>query len=352
MRNSMPAGAVRSLYYRGAALTLLAGVMWSTMGLGVRFIEHAQAFQILLYRSFGLIVVLVLFLTVRSGGRPWRVIARAGAPSILGGLVLSLAFVGSIVSLTQTTVANAVFLLATAPLFAAILGRIVLGEPVRTVTWAMMAVGGVGVALMVIEGISLGRMLGNVAAVACAVCFALFTIALRSERSGDTLPAVLFAAVYSIAASTAAIVVAGDALVLTPRDAAISVALGIFSLGAGLICYTLGSRHIAAGEAALLAMTEVVLSPVWVWLILNESGGFFTLVGGVLLLGALAGNAVSGILAQRRSERHAAEAAAALAPISRPVDHGPVARPGLLTAASPPARLQPVGQLPRGRARP
>ena len=43
-------------------------------------------------------------------------------------------------------------------------------------------------------------------------------------------------------------------------------------------------------------MTEVVLGPIWVWLFLGEKADFMTLLGGSILLAAILGNAVSGII--------------------------------------------------------
>ena len=39
---------------------------------------------------------------------------------------------------------------------------------------------------------------------------------------------------------------------------------------------------------------EVVLGPVWVWLVLGETAPPNTLIGGTILLTAIAGNALSG----------------------------------------------------------
>ena len=71
--------------------------------------------------------------------------------------------------------------------------------------------------------------------------------------------------------------------------------LGVFQVEAGLVLYIMGSRVVPAGELALLSMSEVVLAPLWVWLFLSETVSLFTLVGGVLLLAALSGDAISGL---------------------------------------------------------
>jgi drug/metabolite transporter (DMT)-like permease len=300
----------RAGYARGVVLLLLAGTVWSMMGLGVRYIDSATPLQILLYRSLGMFPALALFITYRYGGRLDRALRQMNTATILGSLALVFAFCGSIISLKETTVANAVFLLATSPFFAAVLGWIVLGERVRPTTWITIFVGALGVAIMVYDGLSAGKVAGNVAALVCAVAFATFTIAMRAGKSGDTLPAVLLGGIYSTIASAIAILIAGQSLVLSPTDAAIALALGVGSLGFGLILYTLGSRHVPAAESTLLSMTEVVLSPIWVWLLFGETAGLLMLIGGAILLAALFGNAVTGVIRERRTTSVAAEPAA------------------------------------------
>ena len=66
-----PLPSVSLSYFNGVLLVLLAGVFWSTMGLGVRQIEYANVWQILLYRSFSLTIFLFILISFRSGfGRP------------------------------------------------------------------------------------------------------------------------------------------------------------------------------------------------------------------------------------------------------------------------------------------
>ncbi len=284
-------------------MLLLAGTVWSTMGLGVRFMENASPLQILLYRSLGMIPALAIFIAIRHGGRLDRALGQVGTPTILGSLALVFAFGGSIVSLKETTVANAVFLLATAPFFAAVLGRIVLGEKVRLATWITIFVGSFGVAIMVYDGLSAGKLVGNLAGLVCALFFAIFTIAMRSEKNGDSVVAVLLGGIYASIAAGIATYVAGQPLVLSVHDMAVAVALGIGALGFGLVLYTLGSRHVPAAESTLLAMTEVVLSPIWVWLLFGETAGGLMLIGGGILLAALVGNAITGVIRERRAAR-------------------------------------------------
>ena len=282
-------------YRSGVLLVLAAGICWSSMGLGIRHIEVANVWQILFFRSIALTPLLLLVLTLRARGNPLPIIQKAGLAGGVGGISLVFAFSGGILAVQTTSVANAMFLFAAAPFFAAVLGWLVLKEHVRNVTWISMMAALVGIVIMVWEGISIGRIIGNVAALISALGFAIFTISLRWKKLEDMLPTVFLAGLFAIIIAGALCQIKGYGLDVPKRDIWIALALGVFQVGAGLILYTLGSKVVPSAELALLSMTEVVFGPFWVWLFLGETAGVYTLLGGMILLIAIASNALSGL---------------------------------------------------------
>ena len=112
-------------------LVLCAGVLWSTVGLGVRLIEDALVWQILLYRSISLSLFLFLVITFRSRESPFIQIKRIGFPAVIAGLSLVAAYSGGVYAIQTTSVANAMLIFATAPFMAAVLGWICLRENVH-----------------------------------------------------------------------------------------------------------------------------------------------------------------------------------------------------------------------------
>ncbi len=282
-------------YVNGVILVLMAGVFWSTMGLGIRNIEAANVWQILCYRSFSLSIFLFVVMSLRSSDTPFATIKRSGVAGVMGGFGLVIAFAGGIYAIQTTTVANAMFLFASAPFLTAIFGWIVLREKVRTATWLATLFAIVGIAIMVIDGISLGRLLGNVMAMLSALGFAIFTIALRWRKLENMLPAVFLAGIFAIIISSMICLVQGYSLFLSVNDASVAIAMGVFQVGVGLTLYTIGSKVVPAVELTLLSMTEVLLGPLWVWLFVGETVSPYTLVGGTILMLAIAGNALSGV---------------------------------------------------------
>lgn len=285
-----------ALSYRSGVLCVLAaGMLWSTVGLGIRLIENAEVWQILLYRSCSLAPFLFIILWWRSGGRPFERIRLAGMPGVLAGLCLVAAYAGGIIALQATSVANAMLLFASAPFFTALLGWLVLREPVRRATFVAIAAAIGGIAIMVSDDTSSGAMLGNLAALFSAFGFAVFTVILRWGKTSDMMPSVFLSGLFAIAITASVCVFMGLPFVLSVNDGSISLIMGVFQVGAGLVLYTLGSKAVPAAELALLSMAEVLLGPIWVWLFIGEGAGVYTLLGGAVLLAAIVGNALSGL---------------------------------------------------------
>ncbi|MCP4391298.1 MAG: DMT family transporter [Gammaproteobacteria bacterium] len=276
-------------------LVLLAGVFWSSMGIGIRLIEEANVWQILLYRSSALAAFLFVIITLRSGSRPVMAIRKVGIAGAIGAVGLVVAFAGGIYALQTTSVANAMFLFASAPFLAALLGWIILRENVRKATWVAMLVAMVGIAIMVLNGISAGRLVGNISAIVSAGGFAMFTIALRWGKLEDMMPAVFLAGIFAFVTSALVCWFEGYSFSIPLNDIGIALALGVFQVGLGLTVFTIGSKVVPAAELALLSMTEVLLGPFWVWLFRGETADLYTLAGGVVLMLAIAGNALSGL---------------------------------------------------------
>lgn len=280
---------------RGLLLVFAAGFLWSTVGLGIRLIEDANVWQILFYRSFGLTVLLYGVIRWRTGVDPFRLVRRAGLAGVVAALSLVSAYTGAIYSMQTTSVANAMLLFAISPFLAAVLGWIVLREPVRRATWGAVVVALGGIAVMFADKSGAVSLPGSVAAFVAALGFACFTVALRVGKSVEMLPSVFLSGVFGVVIMGSVCVVLGLPMVLAPQDAGIAMAMGVFQVGAGLVLFTMGSRSLPAAELALLSLAEVVLGPVWVWLFLGETVGPNTLIGGGILLIAIAGNALSGI---------------------------------------------------------
>ena len=101
------------------------------------------------------------------------------------------------------------------------------------------------------------------------------------------LPSVFLSGIFGVVLTVAICIILGLPLAISLQDSGISIGMGIFQVGAGLVLYTLGSKALPAVELTLMSLAEVLLAPLWVWLLLGEMVTSNTLAGGCVFLGLL-----------------------------------------------------------------
>ena len=270
---------------------LTAGVMLSLAGITLRHIESASGWQILFYRSLTFFVVITLYLAFRYRARVVRAFVAVGRPGLIVALSLGLGSACYVFALLLTTVANALFLISSAPFMAAVLGWIVMRERVRPTTWVTMAVALGGIAIMVVHGVQSGRLLGNIVALGTPVSFAIMLVTLRRAGNRDMIPAICLAGLVGAALGFAM----SETLILSRHDLVLCLFLGVVQYTGGFVLITLGARYLPAAEVALLSLTEIVLAPVWVWIGVGEVPALLTLAGGGIVLSAVVVQALTGL---------------------------------------------------------
>ena len=275
----------------GVTLVLVAGLMLSLSGVTLRHIESASGWQILFYRSLTFFVVVTLYLVFRYRTRVVRAFVTTGRPGLVVAVSLGLGSACYLFALLLTTVANALFIISSAPFVTAVLGWIVLRERVRPLTWFTMTIALAGIAIMFVNGIQSGRLLGNIVALGPAVSFAIMLVTLRRAADRDMIPAICLAGFVGAALGFTM----ADTLILSRHDLALCLFLGVFQYTGGFVLITLGARYLPAAEVALLSLAETVLAPVWVWLGVGEVPTVLTLAGGAIVLSAVVAQAVTGM---------------------------------------------------------
>ncbi len=114
---------------RGILMVALAGVFWSLQGVTIRMVEHASGSQIVFWRGVFQLITLMILVAIINRGKVVSAFRRAGIVGIIGGLCTVVASTCFVFGLMHTTVANVVFTLASAPLFAGLLAWIIMREP-------------------------------------------------------------------------------------------------------------------------------------------------------------------------------------------------------------------------------
>lgn len=272
-------------------LVLTAGTLWSFGALTIRYMvdPHLYRWQYLFFRGLTIAGILCLYLVAADGRRFLNRFRRIGASGVIGAVGLVGAFICFIWSITLTTAANTLFLFATIPFLAAFMGIAVLKETLRPLTWVAMTIAFIGIAVMVVEGLESGSVLGTITGLAAACGFATFSVTLRHRKDTPQLATIALAGILC-AVLTAGILVGRDESVLMPiRNIFLSMVHGSL-VGVGLILFSFGARYFPAAELNLLSLVEVVGGVVWVYLPIfgiNEVPSMLTVVGGGIVLGAI-----------------------------------------------------------------
>ena len=260
---------------------LLAATAWSTAGLAQRELDATPATQVAgraLFAFFALLAVVAV--TERSGIiSSFRSLGRDG---LVIAVFLAISSGTFLLALNYTSVANVLFLQASAPIMAALLGWAILSERISRRTWIAMVMAAFGVGAMVVGSFHAGA-LAVILPVIMTFSFAVVIVMTRYRRDVSMMPATCAsqALVIVVVAPFASF---GSA---TASDWRIFAALGIFQMGIGLAFLTIGARLLPAAEVALLSLLEVVLGPLWVWLAYAERPSTSSLVGGAIVTAAI-----------------------------------------------------------------
>jgi drug/metabolite transporter (DMT)-like permease len=259
---------------RGVLQIAGAALLWSSGGVGIKALA-VPPLAIAGWRSaFAGLALLACF-----RAPPRRTPAFAAAAVSYGGCLVSF-----VVATKWTTAANAIILQYSGVVWVLLFSPAVVGERLRARDAIAVAVALAGMVLLLAGRLDASGRGGDALAVLSGVFFAALILFLRRER-GDGGVAVAtwgnFLAAVTLAPFVAHVAVGG-------RSLALLAVLGTFQLAAAYVLFVRGIRHVPAAEASLVSMLEPVMNPVWVFLVLGEAPSAAAVVGGAVVLGAVA----------------------------------------------------------------
>tara|TARA_Y100001958_G_C21173251_1_gene504579 strand:- start:244 stop:1119 length:876 start_codon:yes stop_codon:yes gene_type:complete len=267
----------------GYILCLLGGFFLSWGGLIVRLFENVDIWQMLFLRSFFFLIALIVFLYLTYKKDTISIIKSSGIAGVLGGLVLSLSFVSYVISMTETTVANVVFIISTQTIFLAVMGYLFLNEKISKIGFFSIFLAMTGIVIMVGDSLNQGSFFGNIIALAIPINFSILVVIIRKFPQLDMVPAIFYSGIFSLIYGF----VLSDDLTFSNHDLVMGFLLGVPQLAFGFICITIGSRSTPAVTVGLLMLLESICGTLWVWLFLNEIPPISVLIGGTIIILAI-----------------------------------------------------------------
>ena len=284
---------IRLSHAQALGLMVLATLLWSIAGIVSRQITQAQGFEVTFWRSFFNALSLFIGLTLATCGKVWRVSRFRSATLWLSGLCWSVMFTAFMLALTKTTVANVLITLSLGPLLTALLHRLLGGQALSRQTWGAISLAAAGMAYMFVSQLQLdggqhlkGMMVAVCVPLAGSVQWNLMKTRQQQAAQMNMLPAILIGAVLSCL-FTAPMDMPFHA---TGTDLQWLLLLGVFQLAVPCSLAVWSSQVLKPHEVAMLALLEVLFGISWAWLGAGEAPAQAVLLGGGLVLAALAGN--------------------------------------------------------------
>ena len=245
---------------------------------------HLDLWTILFWRgAFGGLSLMALAIW-EGGWSAWRPFLALDRAALALVPVSALGMASYVAALSLTSVADVMIVYATLP-FVAIAIAWLWGREVPTRETLLASVGALfGVAVMASADRGASQVLGLVLVFMMNIEFAALIVMARRRRGSSMTPVNLLAALLgSLIAAPLAPTLAVDA-----RDLVLLAGYGFICVGAALGLYMAGARRVAPAEAGLIGLADVVLGPLWVWLAFSENPGSASLLGGAIVLVAVA----------------------------------------------------------------
>ncbi|MEQ9695352.1 DMT family transporter [Shimia sp. SDUM112013] len=278
---------------KGLLITAIGALCVVPDSLFVRLID-ADPLAIAFLRNMisGMLVLIGLLLW--QGVAPFRAVLATGWHGVIYMIALGSSGVLFVLAVSLTSVANVVFIIASMPVFAAIFSRMFLGERIspRMFYTILAVIAGLAVIAYGSGETENANWRGDLLALMVSGGFAAGLTAVRRVKEVSMVPAVPMAYI----GSALLILPFADLGTVRPDQSGLILMHGAFIVASATLL-ALGPRYITSAEVALLILLESVLAPLVVWAILGENPGRWALVGGGIVVGALA---VSNLIVLRR----------------------------------------------------
>ena len=278
---------------RAIALMVVVTLLWSMAGIVTRQLDAARSFEVTFWRSAWTVLALLSGFALQRGGGLSARLRHGGWPLWVSGACWAVMFTAFMVALTLTSVAKVLVTMALGPMATALFSRLFLGHRLPARTWIAIGLAALGILWMFggSDASEAGDWRGPLVASAVPLAGAInLTLLQRMGARGEAAPDMTPSLLIGAALSALLTLPLAWPLQASTTDIGWLALLGFAQLALPCFLMLQVSRVLPAPEVALLALLEVVFGVLWAWLGAGEQPGSRVLLGGGLVLLALAGN--------------------------------------------------------------
>jgi len=249
-------------------------------GLLIREWEGGDIWQILFWRAFFFSITLNFFLYFIYKKESLFIIKKSGIPGVIGGIAMAIGFTAYVFAMSETTVANVLFIISTQTIWLALFGYLFLKERISFKTFLSIVLAMIGVVVMIGGSLNVGSLRGNLIALFVPINFAFLVLLIRKYSNLDLIPALFYGGIII----TIVAFFKSETIFISQHNLLVGFLLGTFQHAFGFICIVIAARSTPAVVVGLLMLTETLLGPFWVWIFLNEIPPLSVFIGGSIII--------------------------------------------------------------------
>jgi len=281
-------------HLKAVLIVVISGLIWSFGALVVKHMADPQLYQLpyLVIRGSTVALIIGLFLLVNEKKDFFLSLIKIDRISVIGGLSLTTAMMGFIYSISYTTAAVTLFMLALMPFLASLIAYIFVKEKISLQNFLSMIIALIGAIIIIYASAFSGSIFGLVMGFISSLGFATFSVALRTKSNFKKFYILIYAGLFCAIISLSLMIFNGQELYLPLKNIFLSITHGVI-VAIGLILFSFGSKHLLSGELTMLSLLEVVGGILWAWLPIlgiNEVPSLNTIIGGIVICLAIVVN--------------------------------------------------------------
>ena len=289
---------------RAVVMMVVVTILWATAGVLTRQVQYAHGVEITFWRSVFTCLTMLVLLRVWRGPQFFDRVVWNEPLLWLSSLCWALMMTSFMMALNYTTVANVLVISALSPMVTAIASSIILGTQLPKRTWVAIAAATAGIVYIYSAQLVLGnweKLTGSIIALMVPLATAAQWILMNREkqrlkqaadagettiRAKDMVPALAIGAGMSSLMCLPFI----SPLQASAMDLGWLLTLGVFQLAIPCSLAIVVGRVLSAPELSMLALLEIIFGILLTWWGAGEVPSINTLIGGTIVITALASN--------------------------------------------------------------
>jgi len=264
---------------KGSLLAFIAVMFITPDSLFIR-LSNIETWGMLFYRGAIPFITVLIGLLFFYKNNFLNALLNIGYTGIFYVLSFAICNITFILSIQNTNVANTLIMIAMAPMLSAILGALFLKETPDKKTWIAIFITFISVAYIFYDSIQLGNFIGDIFGIITSLGLAINANLARYAKDRDLVPA---AVIGKLCVAIFALFFV-ESFVLVEKDLIIIPLMCIMCVALPFVLVTIAPRFISAAEVNLFFLLEVILGPIWVWLVIKEQPSIETIQGGIVII--------------------------------------------------------------------